>query len=134
EENPLGRYDPEAGKGDVAVKLSAAAEAVAEAVKGVAVGAFSTPFGRLILSIFVALAGVALVIAAITIQDRWMIGAAAVVAPLGLLLVYLRYQAWLGHKRYIYRLLESLGEDVSDFHPDQVYRKTKVTSAKRRRR
>jgi hypothetical protein len=134
EENPAGRYDPEAGKGDVAVKISAATEAAVEAVKSVATGAISTPFGRLILSIFVAMAGIALVIAAVTIQEHWMIAGAAVVAPLGLLLVYWRYRAWLGHKRYIYRLLESLGEDVSDFSPDQAYRRTKVRPARRRRR
>ena len=40
-------------------------------------------------------------------------------------MVYWRYQVWLGHKRYMYRLLESLGEDVSDFDPRKVYRKAK---------
>jgi hypothetical protein len=133
EENPAGRHDPEAGKGDVAVKLAVSTEAVAHVVKGAVSGTFTTPFGRLILSILVALAGVGLTIAAFTLQDRWIITAAAIVAPIGLVLVYWRYQAWLGHKRYMYRLLETLGEDVSGFRPDQAFRRTGVRNSKRRR-
>ncbi|MEX2219639.1 MAG: hypothetical protein WD749_12870 [Phycisphaerales bacterium] len=134
EETPLDRYDPEAGRTNVAVKISAATEAVAAAVKGVASSAITTPFGRLVLSIFVCLAGVALTIAAVTIQDTWMIVGASVVGPIGLIVVYWRYQAWLGHKRYMYRLLESLGEDVSDFDPAKRYRRTRTTAVKKGRR
>jgi hypothetical protein len=74
------------------------------------------------------LAGIALAIAAATLQDWGWIIAAGVVTPLGSVLMYLRYQAWLGHKRYLYRLLETLGEDVSDFDFQKRYR-----PAKRRR-
>lgn len=103
------QYDPEAGRSNVAIKI--------QAVRQVVRSATSTPFGRLILTIPIALVGVTLVILAVTLQERWAIIGAVIVAPLGAWLLYARYQAWLGHKRYMYRLLESLGEDVSDFDP-----------------
>jgi hypothetical protein len=134
EQEPVARYDPEAGRTNVAVKISAATEAMAQAVKGVASSAIYTPFGRLILSTVIALAGISLAIAAVTIQDTWMIVAAALVCPLGLFLVYSRYQAWLGHKRYMYRLLETLGEDVSEFDPGKRFRRIQATAIKKGRR
>lgn len=131
EDNPAARYDPEAGRTNVAVKFTAATEVVTQAVRGLVTGALFTPFGKLLLSITVALAGIALIIAAATWQEQWMIIAAAAVTPVALVLVYWRYQTWLGHKRYIYRLLETLGEDVSGFSPDQAYRRTRVKTTKR---
>lgn len=134
EDNPLARYDPEAGRTNVAVKLREATAAVSTAVKGAVTTAFLTPFGRLLMACAIGLAGIALTIAAITIRDRWIIGAAAVVGPLGALLVYWRYQAWLGHKRYIFRLLETLGEDMSAFDPRLIYRRGGETPKRKRRR
>jgi hypothetical protein len=78
------------------------------------------------------LAGIGLCIAAVTFQNWPWIVAAGIVLPLGGFLMYLRYQAWLGHKRYMYRLLETLGEDVSDFQPHKMYRSTKVRAGRRR--
>lgn len=117
-----GELDPEAGRGSIASKSMAVREAI------------GTPFGRLLLATPVALAGIALVIMAATHQTWPYIAAAAVIAPAGAWLVYRRYQDWLGHRRYIYRLLETLGEDVSEFDPDQVARPVKVKVRKRKRR
>lgn len=121
----LTRFDPERGKTNVAIKIRAVTEAVRNSI--------ATPFGKLILACFVGLAGVSLTIAAITLKDTPYVIAATVVTPVGALLVYWRYQAWLGHKRYMYRLLESLGEDVSDFDPRRIYRRagTTITTKKR---
>jgi hypothetical protein len=119
----LSRYDPEAGKMNVAIKVKAVSQAVRNTLK--------SPFGKVLVAIPVFLAGLSLVIAAVTFQTWPWAAAAAVVFPIGALLVYLRYQAWLGHKRYMYRLLESLGEDVSDFDPRAVYRKTGTRAMKR---
>lgn len=115
----LSRYDPEAGHTNVAVKIRAATEAIRNSV--------STPFGKLMSASVLGLAGISLAIAAITFQTMPWIIAAAIVAPVGGLLVYWRYQAWLGHKRYMYRLLETLGEDVTDFDPRKMYRKIGTT-------
>jgi hypothetical protein len=121
----LRRYDPEAGKTNVAVKVKAVSEAVRNTLK--------SPFGKLLIAIPMFLAGIALTIPAVTFQTWPWVAAAGIVLPVGAFLMYLRYQAWLGHKRYMYRLLESLGEDVSDFEPHQMYRKTKVRAAAKRR-
>ena len=121
------RFDPERGKTNVAIKIRAVTEAVRNTI--------TTPFGKLLLAGLVALAGVTLTIAAVTLKDTPYIIAAIIVAPVGGLLVYWRYQAWLGHKRYMYRLLESLGEDMSEFDPRRIYRRagtTSTTSKKRR--
>ncbi len=122
----LTRFDPERGKQNVAIKIRAVTDAVRNTI--------TTPFGKLILSIVVALAGTTLTIAAITLKDTPYIVAAIIVAPVGALLVYWRYQAWLGHKRYMYRLLESLGEDVSDFDPRRMYRRANTTSTTKKHR
>jgi hypothetical protein len=120
----LERYDPEAGRTSVAVKVKAVHEAVRNSI--------STPFGKMILAIPVFLAGIALSIAAITLQETGWIVAAAIVMPLGSFLAYHRYQVWLGSKRYMYRLLESLGEDVSEFSPHEANRRIKVKVRSRR--
>ena len=122
----LTRFDPERGKQNVAIKIRAVTEAVRNSV--------TTPFGKLVIAILFALAGVALTIAAFTLKDTPYVIAAIIITPVGGLLVYWRYQAWLGHKRYMYRLLESLGEDVSEFDPRKVYRRTgsKISGKKRR--
>jgi hypothetical protein len=120
----LTRYDPEAGRMDVAVKIKAATEAVKNTIK--------SPFGKLLLVVPIFLVGVWLAIEAVTYQTWAWIGPAAVVFPLGSVLVYIRYQAWLGSKRYMYRLLESLGEDVSDFdYRQQLRRVGKPVKARR---
>lgn len=121
----LSRYDPEAGRTSVAVKVRAVTTAVKNTV--------STTFGKLLITIPVVLAGISLTIAAVTIQDTPYIVAAAFVMPIALVLVYWRYQAWLGRNRYMYRLLETLGEDVSDFDPTKVYRRRGKNMTKRRR-
>jgi hypothetical protein len=120
----LHRYDPEAGKTNVAIKVRAVSEAVRNTLK--------SPFGKLLVAIPMFLAGIGLAIAAITFQNWPWIVAAGIVLPLGGFLMYLRYQSWLGHKRYMYRLLETLGEDVSDFQPHKMYRSTKVRAGRRR--
>jgi len=122
----LSRFDPEAGRTSVAIKVRAVTVAVKNTV--------ATPFGKLLLTFPVVLIGVSLSIAAITIQDTPYIVAAVLVMPIGLVLAYWRYQAWLGHKRYMYRLLETLGEDVSDFDAAKVYRRTGRKMVSRARR
>jgi hypothetical protein len=113
----LYRYDPEAGRTNVAVKIKVVSEAVKNTLK--------TPFGKMLFTIPVFLAGVALTIAAVTYRTWAWIGPAALVMPVGFALAYWRYQAWLGSKRYMYRLLESLGEDVTDFDPHKANRRLK---------
>ena len=123
----LTRFDPERGKTSVAIKVRAVTQAVRNTI--------TTPFGKLLLAIIFGLAGVTLTIAAVTLRDTPYVIAAILVTPIGALLVYWRYQAWLGHKRYMYRLLETLGEDVSEFDPRRIYRRagtTGTTSKKRR--
>lgn len=122
----LSRFDPEAGRGDVAIKIKAVTIAVKNTI--------ATPFGKLILTVPVFLAGVSLTIAAITFKDTPWVVAAAVVMPVGLVLAYWRYQAWLGHKRYMYRLLETLGEDVSEFDAAKVFRRASDKALERRKR
>lgn len=122
----LSRYDPEADRTSVSVKVRAVTEAVRNSV--------TTPFGKLILTFPVVLLAIALTIVAFTHQEWPFIAAAAVVMPVALLLAYWRYQAWLGHKRYMYRLLESLGEDVSDFDPHKIYRKVGKSMSQKRPR
>ena len=134
DDNPLSRYDPEAGKTRVAVRFTAATEAVSAAVTGAVSTAIHTPFGRLLLSLIVVLGAIVLTIAAATFGEMWMIVAAGLADPLALLLVYWRYQVWLGHKRYLFRLLETLGEDMTDYDPRKVYRKAGTRNAAQRRR
>jgi hypothetical protein len=122
----LSRFDPEAGRGDVAIKIKAVTIAVKNTI--------ATPFGKLILTVPVFLVGVALTIAAFTFKDTPWIVAAGVVMPIGLVLAYWRYQSWLGHKRYMYRLLETLGEDVSEFDPAKVFRRASDKAMERRKR
>jgi type IV secretory pathway VirB2 component (pilin) len=121
----LARYDPEAGRTSVAVKVRAVTQAVRNTV--------ATPFGKLVVTLPIILLGISLTIAAVTIQDLPYIIAAVLVMPVSLFLTYWRYQVWLGHKRYLYRLLETLGEDVSDFDPHRMYRKAGKRMAKRKR-
>ncbi|MFN0132365.1 MAG: hypothetical protein ACKVW3_07540 [Phycisphaerales bacterium] len=109
------KYDPEAGRSDVAIKIRAAREAVHAAV--------GTPFGKFVVSLVLGLAAVSVAIMAAIRQERNYIIAAAILVPPAAWLVYSRYNAWLGHKRYMYRLLETLGEDVSGFDPHRVNRK-----------
>lgn len=116
----LRRVDPEAGHSRITVKLRAVRQSV------------STPFGRLVLSFPVALAAITLAIFAAAFPEWPLVAAAGLFVPASGVLVYIRYQQWLGHKRYIYRLLESLGEDVSDWTMDQTYRRTRVRRARRR--
>lgn len=120
----LSRFDPEAGRTAVAVKIRAVTEAVVNSV--------ATPFGKLIVAILFGLVGLALAIAAVTLKDTPYIVAACIVTPIALLLIYRQYQIWLGHKRYMYRLLETLGEDVSEFDPHKMYRRVKAGRKKRR--
>lgn len=121
----LYRFDPEAGRTSVAVKVKVVTQALRNSV--------STPFGKLVVVLPVLLLGISLTIAAINLRDMPWIVAAGLVMPVSLALVYWRYQVWLGHKRYMYRLLETLGEDVSDFDPHKIYRKAGSRAVKRRR-
>jgi hypothetical protein len=117
-------YDPEAGRTNVAVKIQAASQVVRSAA--------STPFGKLVLAIPVGLAAITLTILAIVDQTLWICIAAGIVVPIAGWLLYARYQAWLGHKRYMYRLLETLGEDVSDFDSGQTFRRIGKSMNRRR--
>jgi len=113
--------DPEAGSGAVAQKV----REIRQAAK--------SPEGRLVIAVPLGLVGLALIVMAPIWQAQWLIVAAALVGPLSLWLVWRRYQQWLGHKRYSYRLLESLGEDVSDWDASRVYRVSREIKRARRR-
>lgn len=115
----LKRFDPEAGKMGLAVKIRAVRQQV------------NTPFGRLVLALVLNLASACLVIYTIAFPIWPLIVAAAIVVPACGWLLWVRYQQWLGYKRYMYRLLETLGEDVSDWNMEQTYRAPKVKRAKR---
>ncbi|MFM9995433.1 MAG: hypothetical protein ACKVU4_06480 [Phycisphaerales bacterium] len=118
----LKRFDPEAGRTSITIKLRAVRQSL------------STPFGRLVMTFPVALAAITVTIFAVNRPEWPLLTAAGVLVPASLVLVYIRYQQWLGHKRYLYRLLETLGEDVSDFDPMRVDRRVKVKRLRRRKR
>ena len=120
----LDHTDPEAGRMGVARRVRQVRKAAA------------TPGGRMVTAVPLTLTGITLAIFALTRQTTPFVAAAAIVTPIALVWQYLCFQRWLGAKRYAYRLLESLGEDVSDFTPDQMYRviKKQRTRTKRRRR
>lgn len=119
-EGRLDRFDPEAGKMGLATRIHRAVRA-----------RMGSHGGRLVIALFLALGGASLVILALEFQTWALIVAASLGAPLTLILLYVRYQQWLGHKRYMYRLLESLGEDVSEFDPGKIYRPVKVRTRRR---
>lgn len=120
-EGGLDRFDPEAGKMGLATRIHRAVRA--------RIGSHG---GRLVIALLLALGGAALAILALEFRTWPLIAGAGVLTPLSLILLYVRYQQWLGHKRYMYRLLESLGEDVSEFDPDRIYRPVKVRTNRRR--
>jgi hypothetical protein len=107
----LDRYDPEAGKMGLGTRIRRAVRARA-----------ASPFGRFVVAIVLAMAGAALAIVAAVFPEWPLIVSAGIFFPASLAYLYVRYQQWLGHKRYIYRLLETLGEDVSDFDLERRYR------------
>ncbi len=115
----LKRYDPEAGKMGLAVKIRAVRQQV------------NTPFGRLVLALVLNLAAVCLAIYTFAFPVWPLIAASAIVVPACGWLLWARYQQWLGYKRYMYRLLETLGEDVSDWNMERTYRAPKVKRARR---
>jgi len=124
---PTGEFeiDPEAGQGAVAEKVRQLRQAA------------STPGGKLVTAVPIGLVGISLGITSLVFLETWVLVVAGIFTPLSLWLVWTRYQQWLGHKRYAYRLLESLGEDVSDWDLDKVYRVAKArglrTQKKRRK-
>jgi hypothetical protein len=118
----LSRDDPEAEI--LRRRTQAAAASAAPRINPKA--ALLSPFGQLILSIVLALVGLTLAIMASIERTRTLLIAAGVVVPVTAWLTWRRYQQWLGHRRYMYRLLETLGEDVTDFHPSKSIRAVKV--------
>lgn len=115
----LKRFDPEAGRTRITIKIRAVRQSL------------GTPFGRLVLTFPVALAAITVTIFAVNRPEWPLIAGAGVLVPASLVLVYIRYQQWLGHKRYMYRLLETLGEDVSEFDPARADRRVKVKRLRR---
>ncbi|MCC6660570.1 MAG: hypothetical protein IT437_06755 [Phycisphaerales bacterium] len=111
ETGALDRFDPEAGKMGLGTRIQLAVRA-----------SVRSPFGRFIVAILLGLVGVSLAIVALTFQTVPLYVAAGVLTPASLVYLYIRYQQWLGHKRYLFRLLETLGEDVSDFDINRRYR------------
>lgn len=117
----LDEIDPEAGQLSVAQRVRLARVAA------------RTPGGRLVTATPPLFVGIALGIFAVVHQTTPLIVAAGIVTPITLLWWILCYRSWLGHKRYGYRLLESLGEDVSDYSASEKYRPPKVRRSSRRR-
>ena len=77
--------------------------------------AVSTSFGQLIFATLATLLGVALVIMAATVQTLpWIIAASVVFIPSAFLLRS-RYKRWIKNRTYLFRLCQSLGEDVSNW-------------------
>ncbi|MEL7472176.1 MAG: hypothetical protein AAGK04_02580 [Planctomycetota bacterium] len=79
--------------------------------------------GQFVLGLVVGLAGIGLAIYAVaqvsgnSTESLIMLGIAVVIAPISTWWAHKKYKQWLQRKTYLYRLLESLGEDVSDLHP-----------------
>jgi hypothetical protein len=111
ETGALDRFDPEAGRMGLGTRIQLAVRA-----------SVRSPFGRFIVAIVLGLGGVSLAIVALTFHNVGLYVAAGVLTPVSLVYLYVRYQQWLGHKRYLFRLLETLGEDVSDFDMNRRYR------------
>lgn len=75
--------------------------------------AVGSAFGRLLQALVLTIIAASLAIFA-AFDQRWIwIAPAAIALPLTLWLTTRRYHTWLGHRRYMYRLLDTLGEDVS---------------------
>lgn len=72
---------------------------------------------RFLISIPLAIVGLTFLLLALTIGSTFLIVGTVVLVPTTWWWCGLRYQRWLDHKRFGYRLLESLGEDVSDWDP-----------------
>lgn len=119
EDASLRRFDPEAGKMGLGVRIRAVRQRI------------DTPFGRFVIAFPLNLAALSLGIYTVAFPNWPLIVASALVIPACGWLLWWRYQQWLGHKRYMYRLLETLGEDVSDWNMDQTFRKPKVRRARR---
>ncbi|MEM1329829.1 MAG: hypothetical protein AAGG07_04640 [Planctomycetota bacterium] len=98
----LDKFDPEAGYSDYQKKVT-----LRKAV--------STSFGQLIISGVLMLTGIALTIMAATVQTLPWIIAAAVVLPPAIVVFRKRYKRWVRNRTYLFRLCQSLGEDVSNW-------------------
>ena len=70
--------------------------------------------GQFILGMVAALFGLGLAVYAAAEQSLPLLIAAALIAPPCTYYGYKKYRQWLQNKRYLVRLLESLGEDVSN--------------------
>lgn len=84
--------------------------------------AVGSAFGRLLQALALTMLAASLAIFA-AFDQRWIwIAPAAIALPLTLWLTTRRYHAWLGHRRYMYRLLDTLGEDVSGLEGERRVR------------
>lgn len=70
--------------------------------------------GQFILGLVAAIVGLGLAVYAAAEQSLPLLIAAGLIAPPCTYYGYRKYRQWLQNKRYLVRLLESLGEDVSN--------------------
>lgn len=101
----IDQIDPELHHVNVRKKLSRAQKTV------------NDKFTQLIIAGVASLIGIALALLAITWQTQNIIIAASVVCPPAFFITWSRYNKWVARKNSMYRLLETLGEDVSDLDP-----------------
>ena len=80
-------------------------------------------FTKLLIMTGLLMASIAMAILAAILHDLWLIITASVMFPVFSVLWYKAYAQWQANKRFGFRLLESLGEDVSDVAIEDRYKK-----------
>jgi|GEM_PF-3443353 len=101
----LDRLDPEWGKYDVSRRITSLRQAV------------ETSFAQMIFAGIAALVALAVALLAASWQTRALIIAASVLCPPTFVWVYIQWRRWLERKRFLFRLLETLGEDTTGIDP-----------------
>jgi len=85
--------------------------------------AIASSGGQFVIGLVIGLFGLGLAVYAAaqasmdSTNSLLMLAAAAIIAPVSTWWAHRKYKQWLHRKTYLYRLLESLGEDVSDLRP-----------------
>ena len=101
----LDLIDPEWGQYDVSRRITSIRKAV------------ETSFAQMLVAGVMALAALAIALLAATWQTNELIGLAAVTCPPTFYFTYKRWRRWLAHRRFMFRLLETLGEDTTGIDP-----------------
>jgi len=76
-----------------------------------------TKFTQMIVAGVASLVGIAFALLAMTWQSQNIIIAACIICPPAFWITWVRYQKWVASKNAMFRLLQTLGEDVSGIDP-----------------